>query len=233
MRWPPTSSGSCGSRWAAASPTAALRVWAPQGAQVLFVRQVVADRRGPHDSPARDQRADRWLSHRLVGRRVARLPRRGAAAGEGRRARSSSPRGCSSRSATTVVAQGLVKAMWSNDDTLTTRINPAVAHYTGQAELADGHPGRARGEGRRRHRHRDRSSSVGPCSSRPRPATTRRRPGCKKIVEIDDAGTGTVRLRRSVRQARRDGARHGIDQDHAGQEMSATDVTVAGTRSGA
>ena len=27
---------------------AALRVWAPQGAQVLFVRQVVPDRRGPH-----------------------------------------------------------------------------------------------------------------------------------------------------------------------------------------
>ena len=27
--------------------------------------------------------------------------------------------------------------MWSSDDTLTTRIDPAVAHYTGQAELAE------------------------------------------------------------------------------------------------
>ena len=36
-----------------------------------------------------------------------------------------------------VVAQGLVRATWSDDSTLTTRINPAVAHYTGQAELAD------------------------------------------------------------------------------------------------
>ncbi len=37
-----------------------------------------------------------------------------------------------------VVTQGLVKAKWSSDDTLTTRINPpAVAHYTGQTELAD------------------------------------------------------------------------------------------------
>ncbi len=36
-----------------------------------------------------------------------------------------------------MVAQGLVKALWSDDDTLTTRINPAVAHYTGQAELAE------------------------------------------------------------------------------------------------
>ena len=35
-----------------------------------------------------------------------------------------------------VVGQGLVKATWSDDTTLTTRINPAVAHYTGQTELA-------------------------------------------------------------------------------------------------
>ena len=34
-----------------------LRVWAPQGAQVLFVRQVVADRRGPH--PATRRRSTR------------------------------------------------------------------------------------------------------------------------------------------------------------------------------
>ena len=33
-----------------------LRVWAPQGAQVLFVRQVVADGRGPHDAAAGRQR---------------------------------------------------------------------------------------------------------------------------------------------------------------------------------
>ena len=49
-----------------------------------------------------------------------------------------------------VVGQGLVKATWSDDTTLTTRINPAVAHYTGQTELAVGDPGRARGQGGRR-----------------------------------------------------------------------------------
>ena len=36
-----------------------------------------------------------------------------------------------------VVAQGLVKALWSDDDALTTRISPEVAHYTGQTELAE------------------------------------------------------------------------------------------------
>jgi hypothetical protein len=36
-----------------------------------------------------------------------------------------------------VVAQGLVKAKWSDDEVLTTRINPQVAHYTDQTELAE------------------------------------------------------------------------------------------------
>src|SRR5690606_15749359 len=35
-----------------------------------------------------------------------------------------------------VVTQALVKALWSDNEALTTRINPEVAHYTGQTELA-------------------------------------------------------------------------------------------------
>jgi hypothetical protein len=35
-----------------------------------------------------------------------------------------------------VQAQALVKATWSNDEALTTRIDDQVARYTGQAELA-------------------------------------------------------------------------------------------------
>ena len=36
-----------------------------------------------------------------------------------------------------VQSKALVRAVWSEDADLTTRIDPAVAHYTGQAELAD------------------------------------------------------------------------------------------------
>ena len=36
-----------------------------------------------------------------------------------------------------VLSKALVKAIWSTDTNLTTRIDPAVAHYTGQAQLAD------------------------------------------------------------------------------------------------
>ena len=36
-----------------------------------------------------------------------------------------------------VLGQGLIKATWTEDEALSTRISPGVAHYTGQAELAD------------------------------------------------------------------------------------------------
>src|SRR5208283_5519574 len=35
------------------------------------------------------------------------------------------------------VSQALVKAIWTDDEQLSTRINRQVAHYTGQAELAE------------------------------------------------------------------------------------------------
>ena len=35
-----------------------------------------------------------------------------------------------------MLGQGLVRAVWTDDEALSTRINPHVAHYTGQAELA-------------------------------------------------------------------------------------------------
>ncbi len=96
-----------------------------------------------------------------------------------------------------VVAQGLVKAMWSNDDTLTTRIDPAVAHYTGQAELAeaiqDGLAAKAAGDTDTATVKLGRAVQLAEETGNDE-ATTRLR----KIVEIEDAGTGTVRLKRSV-----------------------------------
>ena len=38
---------------------------------------------------------------------------------------------------TEILGQGLVRAIWTDDEALSTKINPRVAHYTGQAELAD------------------------------------------------------------------------------------------------
>ena len=93
-----------------------------------------------------------------------------------------------------IAAQALVKAMWSNDDALTARINPQVAQYTGQAELAaaiqDGLAAKAAG-------HEDEATAklgraVQLANEAGNEEMTSR---LKKVVEIDDAEGGTVRLK--------------------------------------
>ena len=175
---------------------ASLRVWAPQGAQVLFARQVsptvedLTTRRqevnaltGAYPTGAwGDESRDYHVAVRLPAKAVGQeqlASRVQVAVGD------------------VVVAQGLVKAMWSNDDTLTTRIDPAVAHYTGQAELAeaiqDGLAAKAAGDTDTATVKLGRAVQLAAETGNDE-ATTRLR----KIVEIEDAGTGTVRLRRSI-----------------------------------
>ena len=175
---------------------AALRVWAPQGAQVLFVRQVaptvedLTARRqdvnpltgayptGAWGDESRDYHVAVRLPAKVVGQEQLAARVQLAVGDE-------------------VLAQGLVKALWSNDDTLTTRIDPAVAHYTGQAELAeviqDGLAAKAAGDSDTATAKLGRAVQLA-AETGNEEATTRLR----KIVEIEDADTGTVRLRRSV-----------------------------------
>ena len=118
-----------------------------------------------------------------------------------------------------VVGQGLVKATWSDDSTLTTRINPAVAHYTGQAELAsaiqEGLAAKAAGDDATATLKLGRAAQLA-AETGDDEATNR----LKRVVDIEDAETGTVRLKREGVEARRDGARHQLDQDDAGALMS-------------
>ena len=111
-----------------------------------------------------------------------------------------------------VVAQALVKARWSDDEGLTTRINPEVAHYTGQTELADaiqeGLAAKAAGDDATATTRLGRAVQLAEATGNAE-ATTRLR----KVVDIDDPETGTVRLRRDVAEGRRDGARHRLHQD--------------------
>jgi hypothetical protein len=95
------------------------------------------------------------------------------------------------------VAQGLVKAVWSSDAELTTKINPAVAHYTGQAELADviqqGLAAKAAGDLDTATNKLGRAVQLAQETGND-DATSR----LKKIVEVVDLDTGTVRLKREV-----------------------------------
>jgi hypothetical protein len=176
-----------------------LRVWAPQGAQVMFVRQVsptvedLTARRsevnpltgayptGSWGDESREYHVSVRLAAKAVGQEQLAARVQLVVGGE-------------------VVAQGLVKAKWSDDDGLTTRINPEVAHYTGQTELAqaiqDGLAAKAAGDEGTATTRLGRAVQLAAETGNVE-ATTRLR----KVVEIDDPETGTVRLKRAVDRA--------------------------------
>jgi len=178
---------------------AQLRVWVPQGAQILFVRQVsptVEDltRRGVPINPLTqsyptgswgDESRDYHLSVRLPAKAVGQ---------EQLAARVQLSLG------PTVVTQGLVKARWSNDASLTARISPEVAHYTGQTELAaaiqEGLAAKAAGDDRTATTKLGRAIQLAAQTGNEE-ATSKLR----KVVDVQDAGTGTVRLKRQVEKA--------------------------------
>lgn len=175
---------------------AELRVWAPQGAQVLFVRQV---------SPTVE---DLTTRRRVVNPLTGAYPT-GSWGDESRDYHvavrvASKPVGSEQLAARVqvavrdeVLASGLVKARWSDDDALTARISPEVAHYTGQAELAsaiqEGLAAKAAGDEATATVKLGRAVQLAQATGNEE-ATTRLR----RVVDIDDAEQGTVRLRRNT-----------------------------------
>ena len=175
---------------------AKLKVWAPQGAELLFVRQVaptiedLTDRRvnvtpliteyptGAWGDESRDYHVAVRVQAKPIGAEqlVARVQIE--VAGQ-------------------VVTQALVKALWSDQTELTTRINPAVAHYTGQAELAEviqeGLAAKAAGDTDTATFKLGRAAQLA-AETGNEEATQR----LAKVVDIEDAGTGTVRLKRDA-----------------------------------
>ena len=90
-----------------------------------------------------------------------------------------------------------VVATWSDDADLTTRINPEVAHYTGQAEIAssiqEGLAARDRGDVQEATRLLGRAAQLAEGSGNEE--VTRR---LSKVVDVVDAAEGTVRLKNNV-----------------------------------
>jgi VWA domain-containing protein len=176
-----------------------MRVWAPQGAQVLFVRQVAPN---VDDLTARRTEVNALTSAYPTGSwgdesRDYHVAIRLAAKGIGQEQLAARVQLAIGEQ---VVAQGLVKALWSNDEALTTRISPEVAHYTGQTELADaiqeGLAAKAAGDTATATTKLGRAVQLAAQTGNEE-ATSRLR----KVVEIDDQDTGTVRLKRSVEKA--------------------------------
>jgi hypothetical protein len=96
-----------------------------------------------------------------------------------------------------VVTRALIRAVWTDDQAASTRINPQVAHYTGQAELAsaiaDGLAARTAGD--------DHTAAVRLGRATQLAAETGHRETLRLlagVVDIVEASTGTVRLRTAV-----------------------------------
>ena len=178
---------------------AELRVWVPQGAQVLFVRQVsptvddLTARGVPVNPLTSGYPTGSWSDEERDYHVGVRLP-----------AKALGQEQLAARVQLVVdgqpVTQGLVKATWSNDAALTTRISPEVAHYTGQTELAaaiqEGLAAKASGDEAGATTKLGRAIQLAVASGNEE-ATSK----LKKVVDVVDAGTGTVRLKRAVDKA--------------------------------
>src|SRR6478735_7678508 len=99
-----------------------------------------------------------------------------------------------------VLAKGLVRAVWSTDANLTTRLDPAVAHYTGQTQLADaiqqGLAAKAAGDERTATTLLGEAAKLAHDTGNE--STTRL---LAKVVDVVDADAGTVRLKQGVDKA--------------------------------
>ena len=173
-----------------------LRVWVPQGAELLFVKQVsptledLSSRGEPLNPLTRSYPTGAWGDESRDYHVAVRLPAR-MLGQEQLAARVQVSLG------TDPLAQGLVKAKWSNDESLTTRIDPAVAAYTGQAELAsaiqEGLAAKAAGDDDVATAKLGRAVQLAGITGNEE-MTARLR----KVVEIDDVDTGTVRLKKGA-----------------------------------
>ncbi|MEV5335421.1 vWA domain-containing protein [Streptomyces werraensis] len=194
-----------------------LRLWTPAGATVRFVKQVaptveeLTDRRTEAGPRAGDYPLGSWgdesrdyhlcvevppaaVGQEMLAARVSLvIPHAGGAS-------RSSAAGSGGGSVQNLGAQGLVRAVWTDDLAASTSINPQVAHYTGQAELAEviqeGLDLRKVGDMDGATAKLGRAVQLASASGNADTAKL-----LAKVVDVVDAATGTVRLKTKVEEA--------------------------------
>jgi von Willebrand factor type A C-terminal domain/von Willebrand factor type A domain len=176
-----------------------LRLWTPQGASVAFLKQVAPaiedlSRRanaveiltadyptGAWGDESRDYHLCIHVQPRAVGEEM--LAGRVSLMVDGE-----------------AVSQALIRAIWTDDEQLSTRINREVAHYTGQAELAD-----AIQEGLEARKQGDEHTATFKLGRAVQLAAAAGNSDTMKllagVVDVQEAHTGTVRLKRRVQDA--------------------------------
>jgi hypothetical protein len=179
-----------------------LRVWTPQNATLRFVKQVlptVADltaKRTEAGPQAGDYPTGAWGAESRDYHICVEVP-----VGEvGREMRAGWVKLVASGTTgeqDQVLATGNILAEWTDDEALSTRINPRVADYTGQAELADviqqGLQARKDGDLDTATARLGRAVVLAGESGNEAIAALLR-----KVVDVIDPATGTVRLKKQV-----------------------------------
>ncbi|MEV6328548.1 VWA domain-containing protein [Streptomyces sp. NPDC051909] len=183
----------------------ALRLWTPVGVEIGFVKQVaptvedLSGRRTEAGPRAGDYPTGSWGDESRDYHVSVRVPQ--AAVGQEMLAARVSlivpdPAG----GAPVTLSQGLVRAVWTDDMVMSTAINAQVAHYTGQAELADaiqqGMDARKSGDRDGATAKLGRAVQLAAASGNADTAKL-----LSKVVDVVDAATGTVRLKAKVAEA--------------------------------
>ncbi|MFS4105821.1 vWA domain-containing protein [Streptomyces sp. PD-S100-1] len=183
----------------------ALRVWTPVGTAIKFVKQVaptveeLTGRRTEAGPRAGDYPTGSWGDESRDYHLCVEVP----AANVGREmlaARVSLVVPQPDGSVHNLGAQGLVRAVWTDDVVASTAISPQVAHYTGQAELAQviqqGIDLRKAGDLDGATAKLGRAVQLASASGNADTAKL-----LAKVVDVVDAATGTVRLKAKVAEA--------------------------------
>ncbi|MER6994932.1 VWA domain-containing protein [Streptomyces sp. NPDC000410] len=183
----------------------ALRLWTPVGVEIKFVKQVaptveeLTGRRTQAGPRAGDYPTGSWGDESRDYHVCVQVPQ--ASIGQEMLAARVSliipdPAGGTPQT----LSQGLVRAVWTDDMAASTSINPQVAHYTGQAELAQaiqqGLDARKSGDFDGATAKLGRAVQLAAASGNEDTAKL-----LAKVVDIVDVATGTVRLKAKVAEA--------------------------------
>ncbi|GAA3364857.1 VWA domain-containing protein [Streptomyces antimycoticus] len=184
-----------------------LRLWTPKGAEVAYVKQVaptvedLTARRVEAGPRAGDYPTGSWGDESRDYHLCVRVP--AAEVGQEMLAARISlvqppPEGVGSPPSP--LAQGLVRAVWTADLAVSTAMNPQVAHYTGQAELAQviqqGMNARKSGDAEQATAKLGRAVQLATASGNEDTAKL-----LAKVVDVLDVAAGTVRLKAKVAEA--------------------------------
>ncbi|ORT61715.1 VWA domain-containing protein [Streptomyces sp. CB03238] len=182
-----------------------LRLWTPVGVEIVFVKQVaptveeLTDRRTEAGPRAGDYPTGSWGDESRDYHVCVRVPEAGIGQ-EMLAARVSLVLPDPAGGTPQTLSQGLVRAVWTDDMAASTSINPQVAHYTGQAELAQviqqGLDARKSGDFDGATAKLGRAVQLAAASGNTDTAKL-----LSKVVDVVDAATGTVRLKAKVAEA--------------------------------